>query len=190
MKLFSMKLFFQRFILPSKNLSQIEDWVNYLTEKQMFVESHWHCCNLVNKSWQRERERTPAISTLFQYSSIPHLQNSVFNKHWEYFKISNSSILTRSIKIHTLQFSLNVFEIDPFFYVFMSYNKYHLCFQYVCVMNIICLISIIKYGRSLMHLVKSSNEVWTFRDMYRWVTKRVEWIPLNKKWSLKMYALR
>ena len=53
-----------------------------------------------------------------QYSSIPHLQNYVFNKHWEYFKISKSPILTRSIKLHTLQFPLNVYEkVDPFFFI-------------------------------------------------------------------------
>ena len=79
--------------------------------------------------WLQSAYMSPPLPFL-QYSSIPHLQNSVFNKHWEYFKISKSPILTRSIKIHTLQLSLKVYEIDPFFYLFM-FHKYHLCFTFI-----------------------------------------------------------
>ena len=64
----------------------------------------------------------PAISTVFQYWPLTE-----FHKHWEYFKISKNPILTRFIEIHTFQFPLEVYEIDPFFYVFMS-QKYHFVF--------------------------------------------------------------
>ena len=65
-----------------------------------------------------------------QYSSIPHLQNSVFSKHLEYFKYLKALFLIRSFKIRTLQFPLKVLKIDPLFYVFMSHEYWGLCYFY------------------------------------------------------------
>ena len=58
-----------------------------------------------------------------QYSSIPHLQNPVFNKHWGILKYLKALF----DKIHQNAHSpIPSQVIDPFFYVLMS-HKYHLC---------------------------------------------------------------
>ena len=91
-----------------------------------------------------------------QYSNIPHLHNSVFNKHWEYFKFLKSPILTRFFK-YTLYNSLaKGYSIDPFFYIFM-FHKYHLCFTFTKTCPKLGKFG--KQGRSLMLTLQSSYKV-------------------------------
>ena len=81
---------------------------------------------------------------------------------WGVIQIFKALILTWSIKIHYLKLWCKVYEIDPFVYVFV-YAQLNSNSSFISISPNRSLDG--NLGRSLKSKIKTSNKVWTFRDI-------------------------